>query len=77
MNTPSEEVQLKQHSRSEARLDGMDLTGERDPSATKLPPVKEVSGSQAGEAFSDSKTSSRAREFCTHETRAFIDRQAN
>lgn len=46
MNTPSKEVQLKQHSRTEARLDVMYLIGEKDPSATKLPPVKEVSGSQ-------------------------------
>lgn len=51
MNTPSEEVRLKQHSRTEARLDGMDLIGEKDPSATKLSPLLEISSSQDGEAF--------------------------
>jgi len=41
-------VQLERHSWTEARLDGMDLIGEKDPSATELPLVKEANVSQDG-----------------------------
>jgi len=67
MNTPRHEVQLKQCSGARARLDGMDLIGELDPSATWLPLVKEVCDSQDGDAFlrrQDLKQSSRILRAC-------------